>query len=92
MPGWRNRKKWRLIDVSGVLAVSFFPNCVIERLEVSNSLFLRSTNILWYGSMSTLFRARLSSLRHERHGVSRFALALSGNALFLRYRSQAKQW
>ncbi|KER26523.1 hypothetical protein T265_06243 [Opisthorchis viverrini] len=27
-------KKWRLIDVSGVRAVNFFPDCLIERLEV----------------------------------------------------------
>ncbi|GAA48102.1 hypothetical protein CLF_101176 [Clonorchis sinensis] len=32
--GWRRCKKWRLADVSGVHAVSFFPDCLIERLEV----------------------------------------------------------
>ncbi|GAA47342.1 proteasomal ubiquitin receptor ADRM1, partial [Clonorchis sinensis] len=32
--GWRRCKKWRLIDVIGVHAVSFFPDCLIERLEV----------------------------------------------------------
>ncbi|KER33180.1 hypothetical protein T265_00878 [Opisthorchis viverrini] len=31
--GWRRCKKWRLIDVSGVCAVSFFPDCLIEWLE-----------------------------------------------------------
>ncbi|KER29778.1 hypothetical protein T265_03687 [Opisthorchis viverrini] len=33
--GWRRCKKWRLIDVSGVRAVSFFPDCPVERLEVN---------------------------------------------------------
>ncbi|KER23578.1 hypothetical protein T265_08570 [Opisthorchis viverrini] len=31
--GWRSCKKRRLIDVSGVRAVSFFPDCLIERLK-----------------------------------------------------------
>ncbi|GAA48827.1 protein disulfide-isomerase [Clonorchis sinensis] len=36
--GWRRCKKWRLIDVSGVHAVSFFPDCLIEQLEVGETL------------------------------------------------------
>ncbi|KER26554.1 hypothetical protein T265_06198 [Opisthorchis viverrini] len=32
--GWSCCKKWALINVSGVRTVSFFPDCLIERLEV----------------------------------------------------------
>ncbi|KER19230.1 hypothetical protein T265_11932 [Opisthorchis viverrini] len=34
---WRRCKKWRLIDVSGVRAVSFFPDCLIERLKACHT-------------------------------------------------------
>ncbi|KAG5454251.1 hypothetical protein CSKR_113704 [Clonorchis sinensis] len=34
-PGWRRCKIWLPTDVSDVLAVSFYPNCLSECLEVS---------------------------------------------------------
>ncbi|KER19031.1 hypothetical protein T265_12045 [Opisthorchis viverrini] len=33
-PGWRRYKVWLLTDVSGVLVVSFYPNCLSDCLEV----------------------------------------------------------
>ncbi|GAA56396.1 hypothetical protein CLF_110807 [Clonorchis sinensis] len=38
---WRRCKKWRLIVVSGVHAVSFFPDCLIERLELGTERVLQ---------------------------------------------------
>ncbi|KER28591.1 hypothetical protein T265_04634 [Opisthorchis viverrini] len=41
VPGWRPYKIWLPIDVSGVLVVSFYPECVSECPEVlSNKSWL----------------------------------------------------
>ncbi|KER27452.1 LOW QUALITY PROTEIN: hypothetical protein T265_13787 [Opisthorchis viverrini] len=55
--GWSRFKKWRLIDVSGIRAVSFFPDCLIERA------FNITRRTLWlYGSEASVPTLMLLSL------------------------------